>query len=147
VTGDDDHSVVRAVRPGDPGADPDGYDAMEQGWRIFFAQLRYLLEESPKGPRQTLYLTGTATGRQVLDALGGQATPLDSRVAEVAAEAGQLIVVGAEQPLDSPQAGPVQVVISTFGLDPEAFAEVLGRWAGQWPSVAEESEITVAPTS
>jgi hypothetical protein len=147
VTGDDDRSLVRAVRPGDPAADPDGYDAMEQGWRIFLAQLRFLLEESPKGPRQTLYLTGTATGRQALEAIGGEATRLDSRVAQVVPGDGQLILLGAEQPLDSAEAGPVQIVISTFGLDPGAFAEVLGGWAGKWPSVAQEAEITVAPAS
>ena len=41
----------------------------------------------------------------------------------------------------------MQLVVSPFGLDAEAFAEVLGRWAGQWPEVARNPEITIAPAS
>src|SRR3712207_5730377 len=45
VTGDDDRSTVRAVRDGKPSRDPDEYDAIEEGWKAFLVQLRFLLEE------------------------------------------------------------------------------------------------------
>ncbi len=146
VTGDDDRSIVRAVRSGDPGADPDSYDALERGWRMFLAQLRFLLERRPAGVRRTLFLTGATTGRQALELAGGPATRLDSRVAQVVTEAGHLLLIAGEEPLDSPEAGLVQIVVSTFGLDEEGFAEVLGRWTGQWPPVARNAEISIAPT-
>ena len=60
VTGDDTHSVVRAVR--DVDGEHDGYDPIAEGWRAFLGQLRFLVEESPKGNRRTIYLTGSATG-------------------------------------------------------------------------------------
>jgi hypothetical protein len=147
VTGDDDRSTVRAVRPGDPAADPAGYDVIEQGWQMFLAQLRFLLEERPRGLRRTVHLTGTATWRQALDLAGGEPTRLGARVAQVVTEDGHLILVGAEEQLDSPAPGPIQLVVSTFGLDADAFAEVLGRWAGHWPTIAGKPEITIAPAS
>src|SRR3954468_20669404 len=54
VTGDDDRSTVRAVREAPPVRDPEHFDAIEEGWKVFFIQLRHLLEQSPKGRRRTL---------------------------------------------------------------------------------------------
>jgi uncharacterized protein YndB with AHSA1/START domain len=147
VTGDDERSTVRAVRAGDPDADPERYDALEQGWRMFLAQLRFLVEERPQGVRRTVFLTGATTGRRALELAGGEPTRLDSRVAQVVTGSGELLLIAGEEPLDSPRAGLVQVVVSTFGLDEEGFAEVLGRWTAQWPAVAERAEITIAPAS
>jgi hypothetical protein len=113
---------------------------------MFLAQLRFLLERRPAGVRRTLFLTGATTGRQALELAGGPATRLDSRVAQVVTEAGHLLLIAGEEPLDSPEAGLVQIVVSTFGLDEEGFAEVLGRWTGQWPPVARNAEISIAPT-
>ena len=147
VAGDDERSTVRAVRTGDPAAGPDTYDALEQGWRIFLAQLRFLVEERPQGVRRTVFLTGATTGRQALELAGGEATRLDSRVAQVVTGAGHLVLIAGEEPLDSPQAGLMQIVVSTYGLAEEGFAEVLGRWTAQWPPVARNAEITIAPAA
>jgi hypothetical protein len=94
-----------------------------------------------------VFLTGATTGRQALELAGGEATRLDSRVAQVVTGSGPLVLIAGEEPLDSPDAGLVQIVVSTYGLGEEGFAEVLGRWTGLWPSVARNAEITIAPAS
>jgi hypothetical protein len=163
VTGDDDRSTVRAVRGGDPSADLDCYDAVEEGWRVFLAQLRFLLEERPKGLRRTIHLTGTTTGRQALalaaagpgqrpahgrrPAPGGDAVRLDNRVAQVVHRDGHLVLVAGHEPLDSPDAGRMEITVSTFGLDDAAFADLREGWAARWAPTAGEAEVTVAPRS
>ncbi len=66
VTGDDDRAVVRVSRDGSGPSGPERYDAIEEGWRAFLIQLRFLLDERPAGRRRTVYLTGETTGRQAL---------------------------------------------------------------------------------
>lgn len=162
VTGDDDRSTVRAVRGGDPSADPDSYDAVEEGWRVFLAQLRFLLEERPKGLRRTIHLTGTTTGREALALAApgpaqrpahgrrpahGDAVRLDSRVAQVADRDGHLVLVAGHEPLDSPEAGRMEITVSAFGLDDAAFADLREGWAARWAPAAWDAEVTVAPRS
>src|SRR3954469_22620916 len=43
VTGDDDRAVVRVSRDGSGPSGPERYDAIEEGWRAFLIQLRFLL--------------------------------------------------------------------------------------------------------
>src|SRR5690349_7995225 len=62
VSGDDRRARVRAARDGDGPAGPGRYDAIEEGWRAFLVQLRFLLEQRPAGRRRTLYLTGELPG-------------------------------------------------------------------------------------
>ena len=114
---------------------------------IFLAQLRFLVEERPQGVRRTVFLTGDTTGRQALELAGGEAVRLDSRVTQVVTDAGHLVLIAGTGPLDSPEAGLMQLVVSTYGLAEEGFAEVLGRWTAQWPPVARNAEITIAPAS
>src|SRR5204863_5063451 len=115
--GDDDRSRVRAVRGEPPAPDPEQYDAIEEGWKAFLVQLRYLLEESPKGPRRTLYLTGSSTGAQALGLATGDWARVGSRVAWVVDADGNLVVVSGHEPLDHRAAGRIEIIVSTFGAD------------------------------
>jgi hypothetical protein len=144
VQGDDDTSVVRAVREGDPSADPDAYDAIEEGWRAFLVQLTFLLEQRPPGRRRTLYLTGETTGRQVLALADGEWRRAGSRVAWVVGPDGSLVVAAARAPLDSPEAAGMQIVVSTYGLDDAAFDTVRDQWSKRWTAAADGAQVTSA---
>jgi uncharacterized protein YndB with AHSA1/START domain len=142
VQGDDDTSVVRAVREGDRLADPDGYDAIEEGWRSFLVQLTFLLERRPKGRRRTLYLTGETTGRQVLALVDGEWRRAGSRVAWIVDPDGFLVVAAGRVPLDRPDAAGMQIVVSTYGLDDAAFDSVRDEWSKRWAPVADGAQVT-----
>ncbi|MFI7598778.1 activator of HSP90 ATPase [Actinoplanes sp. NPDC049681] len=146
VTGDEDRATVRVVREGRPSGDRDRYDAIEEGWRSFLIQLRYLLDEKPTGVRRTLYLTGTATGRQALALAGGKATPVGKRVAWLVDADGHLVVIAGREHLASRQPGRMEVIVSTYGLDDAAFDVVRKRWAERWTPVAGEARVTTADT-
>ena len=142
VQGDDDTSVVRAAREGGPPADPDSYDAIEEGWRAFLVQLQFLLELRPKGRRRTLYLTGETTGRQALSLVDGEWRRSGSRVAWTIDPDGFLVVVAGRTPLDSPDAAAMHVVVSTYGLDDTTFDGVRETWAKRWVPVADGAQVT-----
>ncbi|MFI5492865.1 activator of HSP90 ATPase [Actinoplanes sp. NPDC051859] len=144
VTGDDDNAAIRAVREGKPAAASDRYCAIEEGWRSFLIQLRYLLEEQPQGARRTIYLTGTATGRQTLKMAGGTPTRVGRRVAWLVDSDGHLVVVAGRQELDCAATGYQEVVISTYGLDDSAFEVVRKRWTERWKPLAGEARVTTA---
>jgi hypothetical protein len=144
VTGDDDTAVARAVREGALHDDPDAYDAIEEGWKAFLTQLWFLVERRPAGKRRTLHLTGETTGRQVLELMAGDWTPVGSRVAWAADPDGHLVVASGHLPLDSPDAAAMQVIVSTFGLDDDAFAAYRDDWAKRWAPVADRARITFA---
>jgi len=144
VTGDDERSVVRAVREGPVPDYPDVFDAIEEGWRSFLVQLRHLLEEQPEGRRRTLYLTGETTGRQVLELVDGDWKRVGARVAWVVDQGGVLVVASANEPLDAPEAAGMQVVVSTFGLDDDAFATCRDDWAKRWAPMAASATLTTA---
>jgi hypothetical protein len=146
VTGDDTSSVVRAVREGPVPDYPDAFDAIEEGWKSFLVQLRHLLEQRPEGVRRTLYLTGETTGRQVLELVEGDWHRVGKRVAWVVDPQGFLVVVSGNVPLDEPEAAGMQIVVSTFGLDDEAFAVCRDDWAKRWAPVADGASLTTAET-
>lgn len=146
VTGDDDGATVRVVRDGPPSGDRDRYDAIEEGWRSFLIQLRFLLEERPEGARRTLYLTGTTTGREALALAGGKGTPAGKRVAWLVDADGHLVVIAGREHLGSPQPGRMEVIVSTYGLDDAAFDVVRKRWAERWAPTAREAQVTTADT-
>jgi len=147
VTGDDDSSRVRAVRGDPPAADPGRYDAIEEGWKAFLIQLRYLLEESPAGQRRTLYLTGSSTGRQALGLAGGEWSRVGSRVAWVVDADGNLVVVSGREPLDQPAAGRIEIIVSTFGADDAAFDGYRKVWSERWAPLARGATVTVGEGS
>src|SRR4051812_1692015 len=112
VTGDDTGCVVRAVREGV--ANPGRFDAIEEGWRAFLVQLRFLLEQRPSGRRRTLYLTGRTTGRQALGLAEGSWERLGSRIAATRDADGDLVVVAGHRPLSDPSAGRMEITVSTY---------------------------------
>ena len=145
VTGDD-RSTVRAVR--DDGApEGDGYDAMAEGWRAFLLQLRFLLEERPKGPRRTIYLSGSTTWRQAQEVAGGAVTPFGARLGSRVDADGHFVVVAGHEPLTSADAGHVDITVSTFGLDDAAFAVFRDSWGQRWAPAARDAEVTIAQGS
>ena len=141
VTGDDKRSTVRAVRGEPPARHPERYDAIEEGWKAFLIQLRYLLEESPQGPRRTLYLTGTVSGRRALT-LASDWTRVGTRVAWTV-DADRLVVVSARRPLDNPDADRMEIIVSTYGVDDAAFDTYRDAWSARWAQLARDATVTV----
>jgi hypothetical protein len=146
VTGGREACTVRVIREGPPPADPDRYDGIEEGWRAFLVQLRHLVEQKPSGRRRTLYLTGETTGRQALELAEGGWERVGSRVAWTVDADGDLVVVAGRLPLDDPDAGRMEVTVSTYGLDDVAFGERRETWTKRWIPVAERAEVTTADT-
>jgi hypothetical protein len=146
VTGDDEACTVRAIREGPPPADPDRYDGIEEGWKSFLTQLRFLIERKPQGRRRTLYLTGETTGRQALELADGDWDRFGNRVAWTVNADGDLVVVAGRLPLDHPGAARTEVTVSTYGLDDAAFAERREAWTKRWTPVAAGAEVTTADT-
>jgi uncharacterized protein YndB with AHSA1/START domain len=144
VTGDDDTSTVRAVRAGDPPTHPDQYDAIEEGWRAFLIQLRFLFVERPRGVRRTLYLTGETTGHQALSLVDGDWSRDGSRIAWTLDADRDLVVVSGHGHLRSPDASRYQITVSTFGLDDDAFGARREVWAKRWAPIADSAEVTFA---
>ena len=142
VSGDDDASVVRAVREGEPPADPEAYDAIEEGWKAFLSQLQFLLEQQPKGRRRTLYLTGETTGRQALGLVGGDWARVGTRTAWVVDPDGHLVVRSGHLPIDSPDAARTEVTVSTYGLNNAEFASYRDEWVKRWAPIADVAEVT-----
>ncbi|GAA2572002.1 hypothetical protein GCM10010435_53120 [Winogradskya consettensis] len=145
VIGDDDNTLVRAVREGSS-AEPERYDAVEEGWRAFLQQLRYLLIERPKGARRTIYLTGASTWRQVLATAGGQPANQGSRLTTLTDADGHLVVISGREPRTSRGAGRMEITISTYGLDDAAFELTRKRWAERWTPLARNAQVTTADT-
>ena len=144
VSGDDDRAVVRVSRAGAGPRGPERYDAIEEGWRAFLVQLRYLLSARPSGRRRTLYLTGETTGRQALGLADGGWEHAGPRVAWTVDADGHLVVVAGRVPLDRPEAARMEVTVSTFGLDDASFAGHRDEWTKRWAPLAADAEVTTA---
>jgi hypothetical protein len=144
VTGDDDRAKVRVFRETGGPAEPDRFDAIEEGWRAFLIQLRHLLGARPAGLRRTLYLTGEATGRQALTIAESGWERSGSRVAWTVDDEGALVVVAGHIPLDRHEAAHMEVTVSTFGLQDAAFESRREEWTKRWAPLAADAEITAA---
>jgi hypothetical protein len=149
LVSDGPRTIVRAVLPGplDDAEWADDYDVVEEGWRVFFEQLRFLLEARPAGRRHTVTLTGVGTAAQALAAVEDHRPPRDrrhtSRYATVAVDAdGHLVAFLAQHPLDGDAEGPVSVTVSTYGLDDAAFRAVHDGWAKRWAAAVTEPKAT-----
>jgi hypothetical protein len=143
VTGDDSRSVVVAARGDGPARDPLRYDAIEEGWRTFLIQLKYLLEAAPKGVRRTLYLTGESTGRQAFSLVPAEWNRVGRRVAWLVDADDNLVVVSGQRPLDDPAAGGIEIIVSTFGADRVTFEGHHAAWGRRWAPLARGASITV----
>lgn len=138
----------------------DLHDPVDEGWISFSQQLRYWFTERPDGARRTVTTVGVdlgtdddpLLGRLGLRPLGDE--PVGSRHdlhlpdgpvgAEIffqtdlqlglaLAEAGDpLLVVARTPPAAAPPNGTAMFVLSTYGLDDDAFAEVERRWTAWW---------------
>jgi uncharacterized protein YndB with AHSA1/START domain len=135
-------TIVRLVVPTSADAESEAlYDGLAEGWRFYLEQLRFLLEAAPKGARRTIYLAGRARGRQVAE-LVGPGTPWHD--ASVVTPEGWLVSVGADP--GDPTTGPVNVIVSTYGLDDDAFAAVREVWSKRWiDSIVDPEVITADP--
>jgi hypothetical protein len=142
VTGDDDRATVRAVREGPVPDNPDAYDAIEEGWRAFLVQLRFLLERRPAGFRRTLYLTGETTGRQALSLAESDWQPVGRRLSWTVDPDGFLIVVSGRVPLLGPSAARMEVTVSTYGLDDASFQNLREEWTKKWAPIAADAVVT-----
>ncbi|GAB2597938.1 hypothetical protein Aab01nite_73690 [Paractinoplanes abujensis] len=144
VTGDDDSARVRVTREGNSPGGSERYDAIEEGWRAFLIQLRFLLDQRPEGRRRTLYLTGETTGRQALTLASGEWERFGPRVAWTVDGDGHLIVAAGRVPLDEPTATHFEVTVSMFGADDATFEAARETWAKRWAPMAAGAEITTA---
>lgn len=144
VTGGDDSAQVRVARDGDGPSGHDVYDAIEEGWRSFLIQLRFLLDNRPEGRRRTLYLTGETTGRQALTLVPGEWKRFGLRVAWAVDGDGNLVVVSGRVPLDSHEAARFEVTVSLFGADDATFEAARETWAKRWAPMAADANLTTA---
>jgi uncharacterized protein YndB with AHSA1/START domain len=135
------------------------YKDVIEGWISFAQQLRFGLERHDIGPRRTLYLSGSAKpgGVPPIAALGlagvrgrgdGEAVDIDLPTGERAAELwhqnkwqvgvtvpewgdGLLIATDKSVTDESPD-GRGALILTTYGFDDAAFAELESRWRGWW---------------
>ena len=145
----DGRTVVRAVLPGDltDAKWDDVYDGVEEGWTAFLAQLRFLVETRPAGPRRTLFLTGVAGPDELRRAAGTGTTVLTSRRQLGLVDEHGHLVIAATTGLSIADSGPAEktsVIVSTYGLDDAAFAAVREGWAARWQPVAKDAALTAA---
>jgi uncharacterized protein YndB with AHSA1/START domain len=148
---DGSRTVVRLVCAGGV-ADAkwdDIYDAMEEGWRTFFHQLKYYLERRAGQDRRTLYLTGTVPAPAVVAALEAAApgepwqASRHQRAVAPSAEAIDLVSVLSPQPLTSEEPAKVSVTITTYGLDDAAFDALRQEWTERWSTIAPGGEVGI----
>jgi uncharacterized protein YndB with AHSA1/START domain len=120
---DGHRTVVRVTMAGGlAGTEWDAiYDGMEEGWRAFFEQLRFLLERQPSGARRTVYLAGKGDP----PAVDGEQWHASRWQRITVDEHGHLVAVGWND------VGEVGVTVSTYGLDDAAFAKVQERWTAR----------------
>jgi uncharacterized protein YndB with AHSA1/START domain len=144
VTGDDESARVQVNREGTAPAGPEWYDAIEEGWRAFLTQLRFLVEQRPTGRRRTVYLTGLTTGREALALADGEWERFGPRVAWTVDADGHLLVVATRVPLDDPERSRTEVTVSSFGLDDAAFDALRKEWTRRWAPVADRARTTTA---
>jgi uncharacterized protein YndB with AHSA1/START domain len=125
---DGPRTIVRAVMPADLDDTDwdDVYDGVEEGWRQFFEQLRYLLETRPKGKRRTVHLTGAAAV-----GLAGDVWHESRYQRMVVDETGHLVGLHVEGDTG------VAVTISTYGLDDAEFAAVREDWTRKWAAASD----------
>jgi uncharacterized protein YndB with AHSA1/START domain len=147
---DGPRTVVRIVCPGSMEGTgwEELYDAMEEGWRTFFYQLRHYLELYPGQDRRTLHLAGDADAVRVRDALaavagGGPWHTSRHQWAAPGRDGAALVGMLSRTPIGDGAPGRVTVTVTGYGLDDEAFGRLRDEWTSRWEGLAENRKITV----
>ncbi|MEU4834615.1 SRPBCC domain-containing protein [Streptosporangium sp. NPDC023615] len=160
--------LTRAPRGGDPEWDA-YYDDISEGWVTFVHQLAFALGRHPGADRRTVFLSGAATTPLLeaagLEAVAGAAPGTPYEVTGPAGEplrgevwfrsANQigltvegwgdgLLIAARIPPSPATPDGAAMMVLTTYGLDEAAFADLESRWNAWWgrafPSPAAEGE-------
>jgi len=146
---DGPRTVVRVVCAGSL-ADAeweDLYDEMEEGWRAFFQQLSYGLQRHRGEDRRTVFLAGDAAASEVLAAVDARAPGREwaasrhQRATVVERYGGGLVLVKSSRPLDADGPSRVWVLLTTYGLDDAAYADLHREWAAWWASLAKDIQV------
>ncbi|MFB9681581.1 SRPBCC family protein [Streptosporangium vulgare] len=148
--------MTRAPRGGDPEWDA-YYDDITEGWITFVHQLAFALERHPGADRRTVFLSGAAA-TPVLEAAGlaavaglSPASPyeLEGPTGEtlrgevrfrtanqvgltVESWGDGLLVATRNPPSPAGPGGAAMMVLTTYGLDDAAFADLESRWNAWW---------------
>ena len=128
-----DGETSTTIRLEKPGERDDEYDAIEEGWRQFVEQLRFLLNRGLSG-RRTIFFQG-----MVVPALRTDAGPVwhASRHLRMTVDgAGHLVALATQGPVDSAEPTDATLTVSTFGLDDAAFATAEEAWSARWKAIA-----------
>ncbi|MEV0713316.1 activator of HSP90 ATPase [Asanoa sp. NPDC050611] len=127
-----DRTLVRIESPGIPA---DQLDMIAEGWRQFLEQLRFVLDRGVSG-RRTVYLDGRGAPATLAAGLGDGSAWHRSRFQRITVDdAGHLVALVTQAPVDSTEPADAMATVSTFGLDDTAFAAVADEWARRWKSL------------
>jgi hypothetical protein len=139
-----ERTVLRAVMPGPDGsaASDAVHDEIAEGWRAFFAQLRFLLETHPRGRRRTIYLTGEATGEELASLTAGRLWHEGRYQRGLVDPNGHLVVLASQRPLADAAPAAVSVTVTTHGLDDAAYSAIRDGWVARWETVARHPDVT-----
>ena len=126
------------------------YHEITEGWLSFLQQLKFMHEEHPGEIRRTLFLSGTGTG--ALAALE-ESIPAESGESWYSAKLqhgtvlprlGPGLLIMATKPPATDDQGNVTIgtmaIVTTYGLDDEAFDAERSRWENWWRSGYPESD-------
>lgn len=155
LTGDGPGTRLRVLRtgPADDGGESQ-FDEMAEGWLTFIEQLRFGLERHRGEKRRTLYFSGKAQQAIPLpqaalgvdgDFMGSVSLPtadlaqgsawhrsaFQTGIAVPGWGQGLLVVMDRPVTPDRPFGGG-SAVLTTFGLDDQAFETLRNRWAAWW---------------
>jgi hypothetical protein len=111
-----DATVVRVIMP----AVEAGYDEIREGWLSFVMQLRFALERHPGEERRTIQRSGSGAPP---DTAGDQFYRNQHQVGLVVDGDGSGLVI-----LHSRPDGGWMAIVTTYGLDDDAFADLERRW-------------------
>jgi hypothetical protein len=117
--------------------DGQAWNAVDEGWRMFFEQLRYGLERQALAPRRTVHLDGTASPALVLAGAQGEPWQVDAFQRGVLDD-DDLVIVSSRSTLAGGAPAHMTVTVTTYGLDTATFADVHERWTSWWTSLAQD---------
>ncbi|MGL5809055.1 MAG: SRPBCC family protein [Nocardioides sp.] len=127
--------ITRAPLSGDAEWDA-YYDDVTEGWTTFLHQLRFALEHHPGEPRRTLFYSGFYSGYGEPPNPAEPAAPADGVVwFETAKQRGLRIPEWGDGLLVTaynPAKRTAMAVLTTYGLDDPALAELDARWSPWW---------------